>query len=210
MLRIEIAGVWTAKDFANFYKSINDIYSIFVVILIEIESAKDFNMQYIQFLTHESSHGRIDRKMYYELLERQRYTGFGYGPIDISRFRDASELLENSEKLKVRRCEYASPGATDFTGIGQALGHLKDLILKCIDARLTRNERNIKNEILEHERDSAALKNLQARLSILKELGYSRSQIRKILMEASPALAKLESLAQHGLITDASTLDTDG
>ena len=148
--------------------------------------------------------------MYYELLERQRYTGFGYGPIDISRFRDASELLENSEKLKVRRCEYASPGATDFTGIGQALGHLKDLILKCIDARLTRNERNIKNEILEHERDSAALKNLQARLSILKELGYSRSQIRKILMEASPALAKLESLAQHGLITDASTLDTDG
>ena len=152
----------------------------------------------------------MNAQMHKELLERQSLTGFGYSPIDISRFRDASELLDNNEKLKVRRCEYASPGVTDFTGIGQALGHLKDLILKCIDARITRNERNIKNQILEHERDSAALRNVQERLSILKELGYSHSQIRKILMEASPALANLESLAQHGLITDASTTDTDG
>ena len=210
MLRIEIDGAWTAKDFASFYKSIDVIYSIFAVILIEIESANDFDLQFRRFLTHESSHGRMNAQMHKELLERQSLTGFGYSPIDISRFRDASELLDNNEKLKVRRCEYASPGVTDFTGIGQALGHLKDLILKCIDARITRNERNIKNQILEHERDSAALRNVQERLSILKELGYSHSQIRKILMEASPALANLESLAQHGLITDASTTDTDG
>lgn len=209
MLRIEIAGRWSAKDFADYYESLDALYSLFAVVTIEQDSAHEFERFYRDFLEFYPG-PKMPRRYRYFLGMQRGLGGMGHTPIDASKFRDAAALLDADERLSVRRCEYASPGATDFTGIGQALGHLKDVVLKCIDVWVNHDERKIKNQILEQERDAAALKNVRERLSVLKELGYSDSQCRQILAEVSPAVAKLEALAQRGLITNASTPQNNG
>jgi hypothetical protein len=40
MLRIEIAGRWSAKDFSEFYEAIDELYSLFAVVSVEQDSAK--------------------------------------------------------------------------------------------------------------------------------------------------------------------------
>jgi len=208
MLRIEIAGRWSAKDFADFYESLDALYSVFAVVSVEYDSAREFERYYRDLLDFYP--GAKGSRRYRYFLGSQRGLPGGHTPIDPSKFREAAAFLDEDERLTVRRCEYASPGASDFTGIGQALGHVKDVVLKCIDIHVSRDERKIKNQILEQERDAAALKNVRERLSVLKELGYSDSHCRQILAEVSPAVAKLEALAQRGLITDASKIENDG
>jgi hypothetical protein len=209
VLRIEIAGRWSAKDFAEFYDSIDALYSLFAVVSVEEESAREFERFYRDFIEYYPG-PKMPRRYRYFLGMQRGLGGVGHTPIDASKFRDAAALLDADERLTVRRCEYASPGATDFTGIGQALGHVKDVVLKCIDILVNRRERHLKNSILEEDLDAAALRNVRERLSILKELGYSDTHCRQILAEVSPAVAKLEALAQRGLITNAVSTENDG
>jgi hypothetical protein len=207
VLRINVAGRWTARDFADFYESIDTLYCVFAVVSIEVDSARELDGYYREFFDFYP--GPKSSRRYRYLLGSGRGGPGGHAPLDPAIFRNAA-FLDPDERIGVRRCEYASPGVTDFTGIGQALGHLKDLVLKCIDVRVSQDERALRNQILEHERDAAALKNVRERLAILRDLGYADSQCRQILAETSPAVAKLESLAQRGLITDASNVENDG
>ena len=209
MLRIEIAGRWSAKDFSEFYESIDALYSLFAVVFIEQESAREFERFYRDFLEFYPG-PKMPRRYRYFLGMQQVLGGGVRTQIDASKFRDASALLEANERLTVRRCEYASLGLTDLAGIGEALGHVKEIIIKCIDVFVTRKERQLKNNILEQEVEAAALKNVREKISILKELGYSDTQCRQILAEVSPAVAKLEALAQRGLITNAVNTENDG
>ncbi len=210
MLRVEIAGRWSAKDFAEFYGSVNALYSLFALIEIEQESAYEYERLYREFLDYYPPALSSPRRSRYFLGVQRALTGMGHSPIDPSKFRDAASLLEEEELLAVRRCEYASPGATDFTGLGQALGHVKDVVLKCVDVFVGRRKRELENALLEEQRDAEALKNVRERINILKSLGYSDTQCRQILAEVSPAVAKLEALAQRGLITNASDVEADG
>jgi hypothetical protein len=50
MLRIEIAGRWSAKDFADFYEAMDVLYSMYAVISVEMESARDLDLFYSEFL----------------------------------------------------------------------------------------------------------------------------------------------------------------
>lgn len=210
MLRVNIDGRWSAKDFADFYESVDTLYSLFSLIEIEKESVYEFERFYQEFF-HFYPPGLSSPRRFRHFLGIQRgMPAVGNLPIDPFKFKDASALLEAHERLSVRRCEYASPGVTDFSGIGQALGHVKDVVLKCIDVWVGRRERQLKNELLEHQRDAEALKNVRERLSVLKELGYSDSHCRQILAEVSPAVAKLEALAQRGQITNAFDIENDG
>mgnify|MGYP000993722370 FL=1 len=154
MLRIEIAGRWSAKDFAEFYESIDTLYSLFAVVSVEQESAREFERFYRDFLNFYGPGPKMPRRYRYFLGMQRGLGGIGHTPIDPTKFRDAAALLDADERLIVRRCEYASPGATDFTGIGQALGHVKDVVLKCIDIWINRRERNFKNNILEQDFDA--------------------------------------------------------
>ena len=210
MLRVEIAGRWNAKDFSEFYDSMNTLYSLFSLIEIEQQSSYEFERLSREFFDFYPPGRSSPRRFRYYLGAQRALAGGGYVPIDPAKFRDATTLLEDDEQLAVRRCEYASPGVTDFAGMGQALGHVKDIVLKCIDVWVGRRERELKNEILEHQRDAEALKNVRERLSILKSLGYSETHCRQILAEVSPAVAKLEALTQRGLITNASDIENDG
>ncbi len=109
----------------------------------------------------------------------------------------------------VRCCTYASPGVTDFTGLGQALGHLKDVIIKLIDVKTASRERNIRNQILEEELQATALRSVREKIAILKELGYTEADLRSIVAALSPSVLTLEKFVDRGMITSAQIQDNN-
>lgn len=208
-MRVEIDGQWEAKDFVDFYESVHTLYSAFAVVSIEQESEYEVERLYREFLDFYPPGRMLSRRMRFFLRAQHGVAG-GAALVPPGKFRDADDLLEPHEHLIVRRCEYASPGVTDFAGIGQVLGHVKDIILRCIDVCVSRRERQLKNELLKQERDAKALQNVAERIKVLKSLGYSDSHCRQILAEVSPAVAKLEALAERGLIKHAESVENDG
>jgi len=212
MLHVSIEGEWSALDFSEYFAAIDKTYGVIALIEVERRSAREMERFYrdaIEFSPKEFRYAR--RFMLLRGPNALGYPGFGGGTLlDVSAYKDPAALLDDDEKLKVRRCTYASPGATDFTGMGQALGHVKDILLKCIEVCTGRRERNLKNDILEQQRDAEVLKNVKERLAILKGLGYSDMQCRQVLAEVSPAVAKLEALASRGLVIGASVEGSDG
>jgi hypothetical protein len=208
MLHVEIDGEWEAKDFVAFYESVHTLYSAFAIVWMEQESSEELERYYEDYLPfYPPGRSRSFSRRLPFFLRAQRDLA---GPlVPPSKFRDAGDLLQPHERLFVRRCNYASPGATDLTGIGQVLGHVKDVIFKCIDLYTGRAERAIKNEILKEDRDAKALQNVATRVSILKSLGYTDAHCRQVVAEVSPAVAKLESLAQRGLLVHVETVEND-
>lgn len=175
MIRINLTGTWTAVDFANFYSSMDYLYTLFVLIDIERESTREWEHFYDKieppFKWFRQSRGGYP---YFRLL--QIFQALRGEPLIQSRsLRRASLLLYDEERLSVRRCDYSSPGFTDFAGLGVALGHLKDFILSCIRLKADLNECTAKVGILEEKRKAAALKNLQAEIEILRNLGYTKN-----------------------------------
>ena len=212
MLHVQIEGEWSALDFSDYFAAIDKTYSVLALVEVERRSAREMERFYrdaIEFSPKEFQYAR--RFMFLRGPNSLGHPGFAGGTLlDVSAYKDPGALLDDDEKLKVRRCNYASPGATDFTGMGQALGHVKDVLLKCVEVCMGRRERNLKNDILEQQRDAEVLKNVRERLSILKSLGYTDVQCRQVLAEVSPAVAKLEALASRGLLVDASSESSDG
>jgi hypothetical protein len=209
-LRFHIEGNWTAQDFSDYFASLNHIYSVLAVVEIERQSAHEWehNLEDFDYMFHKMMRSS---KRFRHWLTFQR--SLATGPIhllDAGNLERSFAVLEKNERLQVRRLRFASPGNSDLSGIGQAMGHVKDIVLKLIDVRVCNDERNIKNQILEEERQAAALKNLREKISILKDLGYTESEMRAIIASSDPAIEKLTALINRGLLTGVSdTNDND-
>jgi hypothetical protein len=208
-LRIEIDGSWSAEDFARMFASVNDIYSVFALVKVERDSAEEMERYFREFEEYYPFPlRRLPRRLRGRFALQQSMFGVSLTKlIDGANLARSFESLENDERLMVRRCTYASPGVTDFTGLGQALGHLKDVIIKLIDVKTASRERNIRNQILEEELQAAALKNVREKIAILKELGYTEADLRSTVAALSPSVLTLEKFVDRGMIMSAQIQD---
>ena len=206
-IRVNIQGTWTAQDFAEYFSALNHIYSILAI--TEIERDSDY-IEEFDFIFHKMMRSR---RRFRHWLAFQRSTAPGlYRLLDASNVGGSFEVLEGAERLRVKRLEFASPGHTDLSGLGTAMGHFKDIVIKLIDVCFGRKERNIKNNILEEDLKAAVMRNIREQISILKDLGYSEAEIRTIVASANPSIEKLIELTNRGLITSVSenSNDVDG
>ncbi len=203
-VRFHINGNWTAQDFTEYFASLNHIYSVLAVVEIERESAREWerHLEDFDFMLHKMM--RTSKRFRHWLTFQRSLTPGPLHLLDASDLERSFAVLESGERLQVRRLQFASPGNTDLSGLGQAMGHVKDIVIKLIDVQVCSNERKIKNEILEEERRSAALRNLREQIAILKDLGYSESEVRAIVASSNPAIEKLLSLINRGLLTGVS------
>lgn len=202
--RVSIDGTWSAQDFADLFSALNYLYSVFAAIEAERESKGELDYylwEYFKFYPYGPMPERAWRRMTRAVMLAR---GSSTRLLDTEMLRAPWRALDPEEQLRVKRCSYASPGGVDLAGLGQATGHLKDVVVKLIDVKVTARERELRNQILEEDRRAAALRNMREEIAILKELGYSEVEIRKILSASRPAIESLASLAEAGKITHVS------
>lgn len=111
--------------------------------------------------------------------------------------------------LVVTRCTFASPGITDLAGLGQVLGHLKEILITVLTYSAKRRERHINEAILTEQLISAKISNISNQINLLKNVGYSDYQLRRLLEEVDPAIQVLGSLAKAEKITSVATIERD-
>ena len=133
-LRIEIDGSWSAEDFARMFASVNDIYSVFALVKVERDSAEEMERYFREFEEYYPFPlRRLPRRLRGRFALQQSMFGVSLTKlIDGANLTRSFESLENDERLMVRRCTYASPGVTDFTGLGQALGGSSGSVVKTV------------------------------------------------------------------------------
>ena len=208
--RFCIQGSWTAQDFTDYFSALDHLYSVLAIVEIERDSARDWEHYVEEFDLMFHKMLRSSRRFRHWLAFQRSTAPAFHRLLDVEDITRSFGVLESSERLKVRRLEFASPGHTDLSGLGQAMGHVKDIVAKLIDVRVGSEERQIKNEILEEDRKAAALRNLREQISILKELGYTEVEIRAIVASSNPAVEKLVQLTSRGLITSVTERVNDG
>jgi hypothetical protein len=117
-----------------------------------------------------------------------QYMWGGGIPLESMELARLSQNLLPKGTLEVRRVMYSSPGMTDLAGVGSIIGHIKDIILRIIEWRIQRDERELNNKkrILENEHAQAELsririENAQKLVEIAKQCGYSEAELRKMV-----------------------------
>ena len=118
-----------------------------------------------------------------------------------------NEELETSSQLNVRAIQFSSPGFSDFTGIGEIVGHLKDILIKLLDTYVTRNERKLNNRILENEILEGELRIIGEKIELLKKLGYTENECRQIINGIIPSVGVLETAIDKGQIRKAEIIE---
>lgn len=98
--------------------------------------------------------------------------------------------------LEVTQLQYASPGFSDFTGIGSVVGHLKDLIIRWVEHRETREGRKIENLKGQVELDLLKIDRMKKFSLLLKEVGFSDEDVKKILSKEIEHLTTVRGLIE--------------
>lgn len=103
VLRINIGGTWSVRDFAEFAESLDDLYNLSFLIL--------------------DSNKADTGTLLSELL-----------PMNSHKLREGVlSMTSREETFRIVQVEYASPGFSDLTGIGEVMKQLKETLFGIID-----------------------------------------------------------------------------
>ncbi|MGN7100335.1 hypothetical protein ACTHR6_01915 [Ralstonia holmesii] len=204
VLRINIDGRWEASEFAASFSALDRLYTFRLGLEMEYEELRELRRFY--FDTPFPSSMRYMRR--WAVAARSSLLHPDRAPlVSAARISAISELLEPDERLVVRRISYASPGIKDLAGIGEIIGHVKDLLLHLIDLWSTRRQRSLENERRELENQQLQVAIAKEFVSFAKELGYSQGEMRQIVALVIREQQPLVRLITKGKITSAESVD---
>ena len=171
-IRISIDGDWSAREWQWCLRCYEELYNIlFFLILSDQEfptRSKYFRDALVQSLS--LSEGGIE-KFVISHGDMEGWT-FQSRPVAVRREfpNDLPLAIGNSirphESLDVTKVKYGSQGFTDLTGIGEVVGHLKDIVFRIIDSVEGRKDRRLRQERLELENEGLELDNNLKRIRI--------------------------------------------
>ncbi len=99
--------------------------------------------------------------------------------------------------MQVRAIQYGSPGLKDLAGIGEVIGHIKDILFRIIDHYSERKKRKIKEQKMELENRKLFLENTKTLIDLVRANGYSEAEVKdsleKILTPKQEFFARLAS-----------------
>jgi hypothetical protein len=120
----------------------------------------------------------------------------------------SGELLMGTPALSVLQIKFSSPGYTDLAGLGQIIGHLKELLLELLKLRGHSDWQRVQVKKLEAEvrlinaqAADVELVTLSKRLNELRNLGYSREELFFMSADVDIQVGRLFSLIREGRIT---------
>lgn len=111
--------------------------------------------------------------------------------------------------LVVTKCSFASPGITDLAGIGQVLGHLKDIVSSILTYSTKKRERDLNEALMSEQLIAAKITNISSQIALLKSVGYSDYQCRRLLEEVDPVVQILGRLAESEKLISVGTIERD-
>ncbi|MCW1149130.1 hypothetical protein [Flavobacterium lacisediminis] len=184
VLRIYVDGKWNSTEFSNLFESFSLLYQL----LIELDKIQtDESQYYLNVPDSQLSksllniNGQLYKKLNFpEAYENEKkFEGMFMSPLQY-----LSELeREVIEDLEIKEIKYASPGFTDFAGIGKIIEQLFNILKYYFP---NKNER-LQNQILQQDLVSKKISNLQI-------LGYSKKDLRKLSDTRNNAILNLKQL----------------
>ncbi|MBT9137328.1 MAG: hypothetical protein DDT34_02418 [Firmicutes bacterium] len=193
-IRLNIDGRWTATDMSLCFQATSDLYALRTALTLLEDDWQEAQYFFERFYLRRGP-SRIPPFMFRRLGGAQFFPNAAAG---LQSPDQLVELLGPEERLQVQAVQYGSEGFKDFTGIGTAIGHLKDLVIKLIDIGVGRNRRAIEEEGLKLDNEAKRLKNAREYLALAKEVGCSEPEIRQMVLWSDKRQVTLVNLAEQG------------
>jgi hypothetical protein len=208
VLRVGIDGTWEAGEFAASFNALDRLYAMRFAIALELEELRELRDFYMDVPFPPFPRSLRALRAWARLappsvLRSGRAPLLGRGEVP---FTVASELLEPEERLIVRRILYGSPGIKDLVGIGEIVGHLKDLLVRLIDHWSTGRQRSLENERRELENQQLQVEIAKQFVGLAQDLGYTKKEMRQLVSAVVLEQRPLIRLVAAGKITSADTV----
>lgn len=210
LLRLGIDGHWEAREFAASYTALNRLYTFRLGLTVESEELQDVRNFYMDLPFPSSArsmkHFRRWAKQFPPAFLRSEIAPSLASPEGLALW---EELFEPQERLVVRRVIYGSPGVNDLAGVGEIIGHVKDLLVRIIEHWSTRRQRDLENERRELENEQLEIQIAKEYVGLAKEIGYSKREIRQLVASVVREQRPLIQLVAAGKVTSADTIDNE-
>ncbi len=184
IIGIDIDGEYSIIDFINFQESLSNIYDFYFLkeALVKCLSTnnKVDTLKYLSYMTflgdftelqiEISKSSYISKYLTFELKKNLVFMPMAF-----------MELRGHNKTLQIDKIRYSSPGFQDLIGFGKAIEHLKELIFKLIDLRISKEVRNqelrklkIENDGLEIENQIKTIQKNDLLIELLKKNGLEK------------------------------------
>lgn len=210
IIRLELDGRWSAEEFGRAILCLSDLYDLRLFLELLREEWRDLDHIYMELMDlRPRSYSWRRRLARWGPLPWVLGLPHGVPPaLDEAQLGRLSQLLEPNERLEVRRINYASPGSADLAGLGAVVGHIKDFVLKLIERRDLKRQRDLSDERAELENDRLRLENARQFVGLARDLGYSETEVRRMIAYVDDKQEPLAQLIAHQKLRDIATLDS--
>ena len=174
LMRLRIDSRWSAAEMGKMCSALSDLYAIRFL---------------LEFMAEETAYWRPRDYRLDPTEHRPRlWTGEPFGwasqlpPLWNETVLDRlfEDLDGSNVRLSVRRIRYESPGIVDLAGLGAIVGHLKDFVIRLVERRDARRQRELADEKAEIENERLRIENARQFVALAKEIGYSDLEIRQL------------------------------
>lgn len=157
-----------------------DLYNLSILLNVVSEDWHDVEEFWFEFMHFPPFRKAWRRRMIHPSM--MPFLGAGVPPVptDPDALARLTSFLYPEEKLQLRKIEYGSPGFSDLAGAGEAIGHVKDFILKLIEHWVTRRQRNLENEERELKNQRLRIENCREFVQLAKDCGYTEAEPRRL------------------------------
>src|SRR5262249_22484804 len=156
-------------------------YNLRLVVQVVFEDWLDLERFYDELMHFPPFRRGKKRRLIYPALFANAYQVHPNIPVTSQDLARLSSFLYPQEKLEMKRIQYGSEGFKDFAGLGEIVGHIKDLILKLIENKSTKRQRELDNEKREIENQQLRIQNAREFIALAKECGYSEFEMRSLV-----------------------------
>lgn len=197
-IRININGKWSNVEFINLLTALQNIYELYIISneIAKYDSIDNFYS------------GNTDKNSLAITILEKNFMNADVTMIDLKSNKMNIYTDSNSfrlrftieDELTILKLKFSSPGFADLGGLGAAIGHIKELIIRLIDLYENRKIKQLEFEKLQIENDLLKIDKAQKVVSLLREIGYPESKIIKILETEDKSIQTLAQFVDNGKI----------
>lgn len=197
VLRLQVEGTWTPGEMGQLLTHLHDLYDL--RLLFEPHERRDgrelwWTWWEVYFYRIPFFHRQVTKNILLTLLGEKT----PFSPI--------RGMILPKHQLSLAYVKYGSPGSIDVLGLGQIIGHVKDLVVKLIDHFSSRELRQLGTEKARLENDRLRLTNAREFVSLAKELGYTDGELQAIVNWVDERQQTVVDLAGSGKLIGAKLL----